>query len=135
MVNVNAHFSLYPLLSQFFIAWLSIVLIATCVLLVAVITGKIQFLLDYEDESEASKWKQSCESNLYNCCCCTEDKTQDGLYPPPACPEWTNNDILILCQAFLTLIALLASLCLAFVVWGIAVATVILRNLKGYKVS
>ncbi len=106
-----------------------------CILLVSIIYGIFEFRLDFRDQSEAETWEQSCRNNLVNCCCCKTDETEAGLYPPPACPEWTNEDVKVISQAILTLIALLTTLCMIFVVWGITVAIVLHKNLKGYKVS
>ncbi len=99
-----------------------------------VIYTMIQFSLVFENKLDAEVWEDSCKSGLYNCCCCVTDDTEDKLYPPPACPEWTTGIVSGLCQAFLTLVALSTTLCLAFVVCSIFVATLLYRNLKAYEV-
>ncbi len=106
-----------------------------CTVLIVVIYGMLQFLLVFDDQPVTKTWEDSCTSDLYNCCCCKTDDTTDGLYPPPACPEWTNDNVSDLCRAFLTLAALSTSICMAFVVWSIGVATLLYRNLKVYEVS
>ncbi len=136
MIDLNS-FDLYAHrpLPQVYAAWLSVVLVCMVILLASVIHGMFQFATNFRNQPDHETWEQSCRSDLYNCCCCTTDETEAGLYPPPACPEWTNDDILTLSQAFLTLITLLTTFCMVFVIWGIFVAIVLHRNLKGYRVS